>query len=221
MKRIACVSILVLLVLCSTTTRRGAAQVGNQSASGTYKFIMEDNLTKYIEFSVSSDDKGVATGSMTFNDEAKIQYQDVDGTGERGDEAVPFSMTVSFDSLTVEKNRALMNGTVRDSTYKSYVGKWVQLVVEDNGTNIEVPDRLSWRLCQPEPGGWVPSDYEVSGDRGAYMSWWATDYERKGDIGIPSKNLIPGNMKSCEVLSVWSYSFADIKRGDGDIVVKP
>jgi hypothetical protein len=182
---------------------------------------MEDNLTKYVEFSASTDAKGVTTGSMIFNDEAKFPYQDVDGTGGRGDEPIPFSMTVSFDGLTVEKNRALMNGTVRDSNYPSYVGKWVQLVVEDNGTNIEVPDRLVWRLCQPEPGGWVPSDYEVPGDRGAYMSWWATDAERKGDVGIPSKNLIPGNMKSCEVLSLWTYSFADIKRGGGDIVVTP
>ncbi|MFL6230103.1 MAG: hypothetical protein ACJ741_15130 [Pyrinomonadaceae bacterium] len=221
MKRVAFASTLVLLLFCSATTRLSTAQTGNQSASGTYKFIMEDDLTKYLDFSASSDDKGNVTGSMTFNDEAKIEYQDVDGTGERGDEPVPFSMTVSFDNMTVEKNRALINGVVRDSTYKSYIGKWVQLIVEDNGTNIEVPDKFAWRLCQPEPGGWVPSDYEVPGDRGAYMSWWATDYEQKGDVGIPSKDLIPGNLKTCEVLSVWSYSFADIKRGDGDIVVKP
>jgi hypothetical protein len=221
MKRIVCASILVLLLLCSVTTRLGTAQVGRQSASGTYKFIMEDNLTKYVEFSASSDDKGVVTGSMTFNDEAQVPYQDVDGAGDPRDEATAFFMTASLDTLTVEKNRALMGGTIRDSSYKSYIGKWVQLVVEDNGTNPEVPDRLVWRFCQPQPGGWVPSDNEVPGDRGAYMHWWATDYERKGDVGIPSKDLIPGNLKSCEVLSVWAYSFADLKRWDGDIQVTP
>jgi hypothetical protein len=221
MKSIACATILALLLLCSATTRLSTAQTRGQSASGVYKFIMEDDLVKYVEFSASTDEKGVTTGSMTLNDEAKFPFQDVDGTGERGDEPIPFSMTVAFDGLTVEKNRALINGTVRDSSYKSYVGKWVQLVVEDNGTNIEVPDRIGWRLCQPEPGGWVPSDSEVPGDRGAWMSWWATDAERKGDVGIPSKDLIPGNMKSCEVLSIWTYSFAELKRWDGDIKVTP
>jgi hypothetical protein len=221
MKRIACASMLMLLLLCSVTTRLSSAQTGRQSASGTYKFIMEDDLTKSVDFSAVSDDKGVVTGSMTFSDEATVPYQDVDGTGTPRDEATTFFMTASFDTLTVEKNRALMGGVVRDSSYKSYIGKWVQLVVEDNGTNPEVPDRLVWRLCQPEPGGWVPSDYEMPGDRGAYIHWWATDYEQKGDVGIPSKDLMPGNMKSCEVLSVWAYDFAQLKKWSGDVQVTP
>lgn len=218
MKKISLTPALALLLLFAASPREITAQT-RTSASGTYKLIMEDDLVKYVEFSASADDKGVATGSMTFSDEAAVQYQDVDGAGDKLDEAGPFSMTVSFDSMTVEKNRALMNGTVRDSSYPSYVGKWVQLVVEDNGTSVENPDRLVWRVCQPEPGGWVPSDYEQPGDRGAYMSWWATDYEQRGDVGIPSKSLIPGNTKNCEVFSLWSYAFADIKRGDGDIIV--
>jgi len=221
MKSIACVSVLVLLLVCSATTRLSSAQTGRQSASGTYKFIMEDDLTKSVDFSAVSDDKGVVTGSMTFSDEAKLPDQDVDGAGVPRDEATTFFLTASFDTLTVEKNRALMGGTVRDSSYKSYIGKWVQLVVEDNGTNPEVPDRLVWRLCQPEPGGWVPSDYEMPGDRGAYIHWWATDYEEKGDVGIPSKDLMPGNMKSCEVLSVWAYDFAQLKKWSGDAQVTP
>jgi methionine-rich copper-binding protein CopC len=61
---------LVLLLLCSVTTRLSSAQTGRQSASGTYKFIMEDDLTKSVDFSAVSDDKGVVTGSMTFSDEA-------------------------------------------------------------------------------------------------------------------------------------------------------
>jgi hypothetical protein len=221
MKSIACVSVLVLLLVCSATTRLSSAQTGRQSASGTYKFIMEDDLTKAVDFSAASDDKGVVTGSMTFSDEAKLPDQDVDGAGAPREEATTFFMTASLDTLTVEKNRALMGGVVRDSSYKSYIGKWVQLVVEDNGTNIEVPDRIVWRLCQPEPGGWVPSDYDMPGDRGVYMHWWATDYEQRGDVGIPSKDLMPGNMKSCEVLSVWAYDFAQLKKWSGDVQVTP
>jgi hypothetical protein len=222
MKTIALASILALFLLSFTTPRLTTAQTAGSSANGIYKFILEDDLAKYVEFAAKTDDRGVTTGSMTFTDEAKYLFQDVDGTGERsGDEPVPFSMTADFDSLTVEKNRAVMSGTIRDSSYRSYIGKWVQLVVEDNGNNIEVPDRLMWRFCQPEPGGWIPSDAEVPGDRGAWMSWWATDAEQKGDVGIPSKNLIPGQLKACEVFPLPSYSFAEIKRGDGDIQVLP
>ncbi|MFN2494277.1 MAG: hypothetical protein ABR501_15485, partial [Pyrinomonadaceae bacterium] len=153
-----------------------------------------------MEFDATTDERGTTTGSMTFNDEAKIEYQDVDGTGDKSpDEPIAFSMIAQFDAMTVEKNRAIINGVVRDSNYPSYIGKWVQLVVEDNGDNLEVPDRLVWRLCQPEPGGWIPEDSEVKGDNGAYLSWWATDAEVKGDVGIPSKDLIPGRLKNCEI----------------------
>ena len=220
MKNMACGLVLALLLVCSAATRPGTAQTAGSSASGSYKFIMEDeDFVKYVEFSARTDDKGNTSGSMIFTDDARIEYQDVDGTDGKGDEPVPFSMTVAFDGMTVEKNRALMNGVVRDSSYRSYIGKWVQLVVEDNGANIEVPDRIVWRLCQPDPGGWIPSDYEQKGDRGAFMSWWATDYEQKGDVGIPSKNLIPGNLKSCEILPLQSYEFAAIKKWSGDIKV--
>ncbi|HJT68185.1 MAG TPA: hypothetical protein VJ749_17140, partial [Pyrinomonadaceae bacterium] len=122
-------------------------------------------------------------------------------------------------SMTIEKNRALINGVVRDSNYPGYIGKWVQLVIEDND-GIEVPDRFVWTFCQPDPGGWIPSDYEVPGDRGAFMSWWATDAERKDDVGIPSPNLIPGSLKSCRIYSLASFEFASILKGDGTIQIK-
>jgi hypothetical protein len=108
---------------------------------------------------------------------------------------------------------------VRDSNYPGYIGKWVQLVIEDND-GIEVPDRFVWSFCQPDPGGWIPSDYEVPGDRGAFMSWWATDAERKDDVGIPSPNIIPGSLKSCRIYPLAGYEFASILKGDGTIQIK-
>lgn len=221
MKSIACASILAIILLGFAPPRLTTAQTRGQSASGTYKFLLEDDLTRYVEFAASTDEKGFTTGSMTFTDEAKLSEQDVDGTGEPSGEPMPFYMKAEFDTMTVEKNRALMSGIIRDSSHRGYVGKWVQLVVEDNGDNVEVPDKLVWRFCQPEAGGWVPSDYEVAGDRGAWMSWWATDAERKGDVGIPSKSLIPDEKRRCEVFPLWSYAFADLKRWSGNIQVLP
>jgi len=210
-------SFFILCLLVLATPAIGFAQAG--AANGTYKFIMEDGFAKYLEFDAKSDDKGSATGYMIFNDEGPIRFQDVDGTGEPKDEPMPFSMKAEFSSMTIEKNRALINGVVRDSSYAGYIGKWVQLVIEDND-GIEVPDKFVWSFCQPEPGGWIPTDYEVPGDRGAFMSWWSTDSERKDDVGIPSPDLIPGNLKNCRVSPLASYEFASILKGDGTIQIK-
>lgn len=222
MKKVICASILALFLLSFSTTQLTAAHPFAQSANGSYKFVLEDDFTKYVEFDARTDDKGTTTGLLTLTDEAKVVFQDVDGTGERSlDEPVAFYMKAELDSLTVEKNRAIMSGTIRDSSYRSYIGKWVQLVVEDSGDGREVPDKLTWCFCQPEAGGWIPSDSEVPGDRGAWMSWWATDAERKDDVGIPSQNLIPGNMKGCRIFTLSAYPYVEMKAGSGAIQVLP
>jgi hypothetical protein len=95
----------------------------------------------------------------------------------------------------------------------------VQLVIEDND-GIEVPDKFVWRFCQPEPGGWIPTDAEVPGDRGAFMSWWSTDAERKDDVGIPSPSVIPGTLKACVAYPIRSYDYASILKADGVITIK-
>ena len=211
-----CLSLLILCFVLLATPRLASAQAAN----GQYKFVMEDGFTKYLEFDALSGERGAATGYMIFNDEAPVFFQDVDGTGEDPkEEPVPFFMKADFESMTVEKNRAVINGVVRDSSYKSYIGKFVQLVIEDNDGR-EVPDKFVWSFCTPEPGGWIPSDAEVPGDRGAFLSWWATDAERKDDVGIPSPNLIPGVSQSCKVQSLGTYEFATILKGDGAITIK-
>jgi hypothetical protein len=211
-------SLSLFFLLFLVTPMLASAQVG--AANGTYKFIMEDGLTKYLEFDARTDDRGTTTGYMQFNDEAKIVLQDVDGTGDvPKEEEVEFFMKAELNAMTIEKNRAVISGVVRESSYRSYIGKWVQLVIEDND-GIEVLDRFGWSFCQPEPGGWIPSDAEVPGDQGAFMSWWATDYERKDDVGIPSPSLIPGSLKACRAYSPGSYDFASIVKGDGAIQIR-
>jgi hypothetical protein len=211
-------SLLIFPLLVIATPLLVSAQVG--SANGTYKFVMDDELTKYLEFSAQTDDRGFTSGYMIFTDEAKVIFQDVDGNGDvPKDEPLPFSMKASFDTMTIEKNRAVISGVISDSSYPSYLGKWVQLVIEDND-GIEVPDKFVWSFCQPEPGGWIPSDAEVPGDRGAYMSWWSTDAERTDDVGIPSPNLIPGSSKGCKSYPLGGYEFASILKGEGAIQIK-
>ncbi len=206
-----------ILLLSLTIPQLAAAQ----EASGVYRFLLEDDSVKYVEFEARTDEKGNAAGQLVFTDEARIPHREEE-EGEGEGEPSEFYMKAELNGLTVEKNRALMSGTVLDSSHKSYVGRWVQLVVEDSGDDPEEPDRLAWAFCRPREGWWIPSDAERDDDDGAYLRWWATDAERKDDVGIPSPNLLPDeNERGCQIHPLWSYSLADIRKSEGDIVVQP
>jgi hypothetical protein len=214
------ISVLFVMLVTGYASTAGA-QTSHPSASGTYRFVLEDDFSKSVEFNATSDERGVTTGQMIFRDEAGVSEQDPDGVADEKQSPSPFYMTAVLDSLTIDRNRAVMSGTVADSSIRSYIGKWVQLVVEDNGDGREEPDKLTWCLCQPEEGGWVPADAEVREDQGAWSQWWATDAEREDDKGIQSANIIPGNKTSCKVFPLSSYPFADVRNGEGQIQVQP
>jgi hypothetical protein len=215
MKTIAYVAIFALFLITLATPRSASARVSSPSTSGSFRIVLEDGLTKQVEFNARLEGQG-ATGEMTFRDEARITGQDPESE-DRPEEPTEFSMTAVFDSLTIENNRAVMGGVVRESSHSSYVGKFVQLVVEDNGDDT---DRLTWCFCQPEPGGWVPVDAENPRDEGAWMSWWATDAELRDDVGVQSANIIPGSRRGCPSFSLSTYEFPD-QRGEGQIQVLP
>lgn len=210
-----------VLVFALTAIFAGSASanLSGPSASGVYHFVLEDDLPKAVEFEAQTDERGVTTGSLTVSGEAV--FSDWEPDEEPGHpEVVEFSITADLDTLAIEHNRALMGGTVRESTNRNYVGKWIQLVVEDS-TDEREPDKVSWCLCQPEATGWVPSDAEVPGDEGAWWKWWATDAELREDVGIPSVNIIPGNKTSCDKFPLGAYEFAEMKSGEGQIQVIP
>lgn len=209
---------ILCLVLLATPFTASAQQAG--AASGKYKFVMEDGLVKYLEFDVRTDERGGTQGYMLFTDEAKIQLEEPnDDEGPSKGESLAFSMKADLTEMTIEKNRAVISGMIRESSHPRYLGKWVRLVIEDND-GVEVRDKFVWSFCAPEQGGWIPSDAEVPGDNGAFLSWWATDAERKDDIGIPSLDLIPGNLKGCKSYPHLAYDFAEFLKGDGSIQIK-
>ncbi len=220
MKSIILASILTLFLLSFVTPRLTIAQVSGTSASGSYKFSLEDDQTKYVEFKAQTDKYGTTTGQMTFSDSAEISSQDVEGSGDpvNKDSSTGFYVKAEFDCLTVNKNRAVMSGTVKDSSLKNYIGQRVLLVVEDNGDGINEQDKLTWGFYKPAAEGWVPQDAEREYDEGAGMTWIATDAERKDDVGIPSKQ---SGVIGCQSFPLSSYSFVDMKYGEGDIQVVP
>jgi hypothetical protein len=190
---------------------------GGPSASGTYRVVGDDLLTKSIEFSAQTDERGATTGQMTFSDEARISDRDPDDVDQRDDPPASFFVTATFDALTIDRNRAVINGVVRDSSNRSVIGQWVQLIVEDNGTE---GDQVNWRFCAALPGGWVPFDAEDPRDEGAWWHWWATDFENRDDVGMDSPSVMPGLARSCESVSLATFSFLET-RGEGQIEVRP
>jgi hypothetical protein len=205
------VCIASILMLGLAMSQSAAAQ----SASGTYRFMLEDEVVRSLDFNAEGQ-----TGQVTFLDPQPIPDVEDPEDPREGETPPELYIKAVFDSLTVEKNRALMRGFILDSSHWTYIGKWVQLVVEDNGDNREVPDRLTWSFCPPRPGGWVPSDAERKDDDGAYLSWWATDAERKDDVGIPSVDLLARD-EGCQVHPLRLYPFAEVLKADGDIIVRP
>jgi hypothetical protein len=221
MKKIVLTSLFVLFLVGGTTPQSASAQTGGPSASGIYRFTLEDALTKQVEFNVHLDERGTATGQMTFRDEAGAVEVDVDEEGVREEETPgEFFMTANLNSLTIDRNRAVMGGIVTESSHPGYVGRWVQLVVEDNGDGSQEPDRLTWCFRKPEVGGWVPADAELREDEGAFWRWWATDAELRDDVGIQSENIIPGTRTSIREFPLAVYPFEEI-RGEGQIQVQP
>jgi hypothetical protein len=204
-------TITLLLTIC-------AAASAQPQAKGSYKFTLGDDNVKYVEFDAQGREGGGASGTLFLSDEATIVYRDVDGDGSPEEKYAGYSILVTFDDMTVDKNQAVMEGVVRDSTIPFLVGQRVLLTVEDNGDNQREPDRLTWGIYKPIERNWIPSDAEWKEDPGVGLRWWATDAERDDDVGyaMPREDKI-----SIKSFPFSAYLFVDTNDGVGDIVVRP
>jgi hypothetical protein len=218
MKNMLCASLLALFLLSFVTPQTASAQ----TAKGELTFSVGDGLTKSLDFRAATDSGGNASGQMVLSGPAEIPDQDVDGTGQAGfsGRLENLQLDVEFDKMTVDKNRAVISGTVRGATLEDYVGQRVLLSVEDNGQGIadRTPDQFTWGLYKPVVMNWIPTDAEVRDDDGWHLTWWATDAERRDDVGVPSR---PSTEITPQRFPLSSYSFAEITSGEGDIVVEP
>ena len=214
MKIKAFASILALFLLCIAAPQA----VNAQSASGAYQFSFEDGYTKYVEFDARKQTDGSTVGQLSLSDEATLYHYDLDGAGDPEEKYAGFYIKADLDGLVVDKNQAVMSGTVRDSSVRSLIGQRVLLTVEDNGDNSKEPDKLTWGVYQPVNRTWTPSDAELKEDPGVGLRWEATDAERKDDQGIkmPRDESI-----TTQSYPIASYAFVDVDRGAGEILVRP
>jgi hypothetical protein len=201
-----------LFIVCLALPNLVFAGAEGSSATGSLKFVLDDGATRFVEFSAKEGLDGQATGDMTFNDPVAIPVEDPDSGETPKTEGV--FVKAKFDCMMTVENRAVIGGEIYDSNVKSNIGQRVLLVVEDNGLD---KDRLTWGIYQMPQTGWIPSDAEVPDDKGASLTWWATDFERRDDVGF---QMPVGKIVACQNFPLNSFDFPEFKEAGGDLVVQ-
>ena len=211
MKSIIGAFVLALFIVCLALPNLVFAGAEGSSATGSLKFVLDDGATRFVEFSAKEGLDGQATGDMSFNDPVAIPVEDPDSGETPKTEGV--FVKAKFDCMLTVENRAVIGGEIYDSNVKSNIGQRVLLVVEDNGLD---KDRLTWGIYQMPATGWIPSDAEVPDDKGASLTWWATDFERRDDKGF---QMPVSKVVACQNFPLDSFDFPEFKEAGGDLQV--
>jgi hypothetical protein len=211
MKSIIGAFVLTLFVVCLALPGLVFAGAEGSTAAGSFKFVLEDGETRFVEFKAEEGTEGQAAGDMTFSDPAAVPVEDPDNPEGTKTEGV--LVKAKFDCMQVSENRAVIGGEIYDSNVASNIGQRVLLIIEDNGLE---KDRLTWGIYQQPAKGWVPKDAELEDDKGAELKWIATDFERRDDVGIPSDL---SKVVTCKSFPLGSYEFPEIKAAGGDLQV--
>lgn len=213
MKSIIGVFTVALFIVCLALPNLVHAGAEGDSATGSFKFAAADGETKFIEFKANELADGQAIGDLTFSDPSAIPVGDPDLNEKPGTPGV--LVRAKLDCMDTVKNTAVMGGEIYDSNVPSAIGLRVLFVVQDNGTD-GANDKLTWGIYQ-QPGKWTPTDAEVQDDKGASLTWWATDLERKDDVGFA----MPQNpVVQCRTFAGAAYDFPTFKYGGGDLAVQ-
>lgn len=212
MKSIIGASIMALLLVCLVLPSLVLAE--GSTAAGSFKFALQDGEIRFVEFKAAEQGEGQAIGEMVFSDPAAIPIADPDDPEKPREPGV--LVRAKFDCMATVKNTAVIGGEIFESNVPNAIGMRVLLVVEDNGLEGE-RDRVSWGVYQPPATGWIPTDAERDDDKGAFLTWWATDFERRDDVGIP---MPPNRLVACKSFPVASYDFPQIKYAGGDLQVQ-
>ena len=213
MKSIIGASIMALMLVCLAVPSLVLAGAEGSTAGGSFKFALEDGEVRFVEFKAEAGGDGQAVGEMTLSDPAAIPVPDPDNPEKPGSPGV--LVRAKFDCMDTVKNTAVIGGEIFESNVREAIGLRVLLVVEDNGVEGE-KDRVAWGIYQL-PGKWVPTDAELDDDKGASLTWWATDFERKDDVGIP---MPPNKLVACKSFALTSHDFPEIKYAGGDLQVQ-
>ena len=114
MKNIIGAFIMALLAVCIALPNLVFAGAEGSSASGSFKFSLDDGETRFVEFKASELAEGVGEGEMTLSDPAAIPVDDPDNPDK--EKATPGVLVrAKFDCMATSKNQAIIGGEIFDS----------------------------------------------------------------------------------------------------------
>jgi hypothetical protein len=218
MKRVVFAFLLVLL-LTFALQKQSAAESEGPSVSGSFQISTNDGSTRYVEFFARIEKNGSTTGETIIQDRLSASDQKADSSDRPStDSSPPFFARAEFDCLSVNGNRAVMSGSVTESSSAQYLGRRLLLVVQD-GDDFNPPrkDRLTFGIYRQTAKGWLPVDSERP-DEQHPVRWIAQDSERPDDEPVLSPK---SEVIGCQSFPISSFSFIDAKHGRGTIKVRP
>ncbi|HEU4507232.1 MAG TPA: hypothetical protein VFR78_03270 [Pyrinomonadaceae bacterium] len=216
MKSIIGASIMALLLVCLALPGLVLADAEGTSAAGSFKFALQDGETRFLEFKVTEQAENLAAGDMTYSDPVAIPVDDPDNPEKPTTQGL--LLRARFDCMQTVKNTAVIGGEIFESNFPGAIGSRVLLVIEDNGIDGS-RDRVAWGIFQNSAITWFPQDAEVPNDDGAKLTWWATDAERRDDVGIPA-GLGLSRMVTCKSFPLAAIDFPEIKYAGGDLQIQ-
>src|SRR6185503_5776621 len=112
MKSIIRALVLALFVVCLALPGLVLAGAEGSSATGSFKFVLDDGETRFVEFKAQEGTEGQAAGDMTFSDPAAVPVEDPDDPESIKTEGV--LVKAKFDCMQVIENRAVIGGEIYD-----------------------------------------------------------------------------------------------------------
>jgi hypothetical protein len=198
---------------------RNVASTSGPSAKGKFEIrAIDGNPARDLEFTAIMSEDGSLNGEAVFKDAVTEgpAGEAPTATGEK-----PLYLKADLDCLVVKSNKAIMSGSITQSSLETYLGRRILLVVQDNGgsENPLAHDKVTWGVYRPLTSNWPAKDAERSDeDDSGPLTWLATDSERPEDEGtVSEKNQVVG----CRTFPLSSFSFVDTTQGRGTVRVHP
>jgi len=197
-----------------TLTNEGSA------VQGSFEILLDGGEKRIIEFHATRATDGTTSGETIFRDVVSENAPKPTPSAEGAPEtAKVLFMKADVDCLVIEDNKAMMSGSIVESTLPQYVGRRVLIVAQEDRLRkgTEKHDRLTWGVYRNTQPNWIAQDQERP-DEPTNLSRIATDAERPEDEGTPSnKEMLVG----CHTFPLSSFAFFNAKQGHGSVKVKP